>query len=138
MLPTRLQGYGAQIGLLQGEGACALSRIRAHLSLLEMARTASTVPAVVPAPIAIPVAASASAPATATAPTLEPESYEGALAELDTLVQQMEGGQMPLDQLLAAYRRGADLLGFCRLRLQRVENQVQVLDDGQLKSWGSN
>ena len=45
---------------------------------------------------------------------------------------------MPLDQLLAAYRRGADLLGFCRLRLQRLEVQVQVLDDGQLKSWGSN
>ena len=45
---------------------------------------------------------------------------------------------MPLDQLLAAYRRGAELLAFCRLLLQRVEEQVQVLDDGQLKSWGSN
>ena len=41
-------------------------------------------------------------------------------------------------QLLAAYRRGAELLGFCRLRLQSVEDQVKVLDDGQLKSWSSN
>ncbi len=87
-----------------------------------MARTATTVPA--------------AASATASAP--EPESYERALAELDTLVQQMEGGQMPLDQLLSAYRRGAELLGFCRQRLQSVEDQVKVLDDGQLKSWGSN
>ncbi len=68
----------------------------------------------------------------------EPESYEQALLELDTLVQKMEGGQLPLDQLLAAYRRGADLLGFCRQRLQTVEDQVKVLEDGQLKAWGGS
>jgi len=57
------------------------------------------------------------------------------LAELDRLVQQMEGGQLPLDQLLDGYRRGADLLGYCRGRLQAVEEQVKVLEDGQLKTW---
>lgn len=65
----------------------------------------------------------------------EPASYEQALAELDRLVQQMEGGQMPLDQLLDGYRRGAELLGFCRARLQAVEEQVKLLDDGVLKPW---
>ncbi len=118
----------AKWGRFKAEAGRALSRIRDYLSLLEMARIASTVLAADPA----------SAPLPASAPAFEPESYERALSELDTLVQQMEGGQMPLDQLLAAYRRGADLLGFCRLRLQRVEDQVKVLDDGQLKSWGSN
>ena len=65
----------------------------------------------------------------------EPASYEQALAELDRLVAQMEGGQLPLDQLLDAYRRGAELLTYCRARLQAVEEQVQLLDDGQLKPW---
>jgi len=65
----------------------------------------------------------------------EPASYEQALAELDRLVQQMEGGQLPLDQLLDGYRRGADLLAFCRGRLQAVEEQVKLLDGGQLKTW---
>ena len=65
----------------------------------------------------------------------EPASYEQALAELDRLVQQMEGGQMPLDQLLDGYRRGAELLAFCRSRLQAVEEQVKLLEDGQLKTW---
>jgi exodeoxyribonuclease VII small subunit len=65
----------------------------------------------------------------------EPASYELALAELDRLVQQMEGGQLPLDQLLDGYRRGADLLGYCRSRLQAVEEQVKLLEDGQLKPW---
>jgi exodeoxyribonuclease VII small subunit len=68
----------------------------------------------------------------------EPASYEQALAELDRLVQQMEGSQLPLDQLLDGYRRGAELLAFCRSRLQSVEEQVKVLDDGQLKAWVSS
>lgn len=67
----------------------------------------------------------------------EPPSYEHALAELDRLVAQMEGGQLPLDQLLDGYRRGAELLAYCRSRLQAVEEQVKLLDDGQLKAWAS-
>jgi exodeoxyribonuclease VII small subunit len=68
-------------------------------------------------------------------PPKEPASYEQALAELDRLVQQMEGGQLPLDQLLQSYKRGAELLAFCRSRLQAVEDQVRLLDDGVLKPW---
>lgn len=65
----------------------------------------------------------------------EPASYEAALAELDTLVQAMEAGQMPLDRLLEGYRRGARLLEYCRERLQVVEQQVKVLEEGQQKPW---
>jgi exodeoxyribonuclease VII small subunit len=65
----------------------------------------------------------------------EPASYEQALAELDRLVAQMEDGQLPLDQLLDAYRRASELLQFCRGRLQAVEEQVKVLDEGVLKPW---
>lgn len=65
----------------------------------------------------------------------EPASYEAALAELDALVQAMEGGQLPLDRLLEGYRRGARLLEFCRGRLAAVESQVKVLEDGMQKPW---
>ncbi|MDP3084983.1 MAG: exodeoxyribonuclease VII small subunit [Rubrivivax sp.] len=72
------------------------------------------------------------------APTAkDPASYEQALAELDLLVQRMESGQLPLDQLLDGYRRGAELLALCRGRLQAVDDQVKLLEDGQLKSWTS-
>ncbi len=74
---------------------------------------------------------------TATKPAAEPASYELAVAELDRLVQQMEAGQMPLDQLLDGYRRGAELLNFCRARLQAVEAQVKLLDEGALKPWST-
>ena len=71
-------------------------------------------------------------PVTAPAPA---PTYEEALAELERLVQRMEDGQMPLDQLLGSYKRGAELLELCRARLAAVEEQVKVLEDGQLKTW---
>lgn len=64
-----------------------------------------------------------------------PDSYEAALAELEQLVARMEAGALPLDQLLVSYRRGAQLLGHCRQRLEAVEAQVKLLEDGQLKPW---
>ncbi|MFN4117032.1 MAG: exodeoxyribonuclease VII small subunit [Inhella sp.] len=64
-----------------------------------------------------------------------PQSYEQALAELEQWVAAMENGQLPLDQLLHAYQRGAELLSYCRAQLQAVEQQVKVLDEGQLKAW---
>ena len=73
--------------------------------------------------------------AAASAAPPEGATYEQALAELEALVQAMEGGRMPLDQLLASYKRGAELLQQCRARLQAVDDQVKLLEDGQLKPW---
>ena len=64
-----------------------------------------------------------------------PATYEAALAELEKLVQSMEGGQLPLETLLASYRRGSELLVFCRSRLEAVEQQIKVLENGQLRNW---
>ncbi len=77
-------------------------------------------------------------PRSAASTPKDPATYEQALAELDRLVVQMEGGQLPLDELLDAYRRGAELLNYCRGRLQAVEEQVKVLEDGQLKPWAAS
>ncbi len=60
-------------------------------------------------------------------------SYEQALSELESLVACMESGQLPLDSLLSSYQRGAQLLKFCRARLEAVESQVKLLEAGQLK-----
>ncbi len=64
-----------------------------------------------------------------------PANYEAALKELESLVQQMESGQLPLADLLSGYQRGAELLGYCRAQLDAVEQQIKVLDNGALKSW---
>jgi exodeoxyribonuclease VII small subunit len=66
-----------------------------------------------------------------------PASYEDAMQELEALVRRLESGEMPLDQLLSGYQRGAALLQFCRDQLQAVEDQIKVLDEGALKVWKS-
>jgi exodeoxyribonuclease VII small subunit len=62
-------------------------------------------------------------------------TFDDAMAELDGLVKQMESGDLPLESLLEAYQRGADLMQLCRNRLKSVEDQIKVLDDGVLKPW---
>ncbi len=74
----------------------------------------------------------------ATAPpttTTTPTSYEAALQELEQLVSRLESGDMPLEQLLGGYQRGAELLQYCRDKLQAVESQINVLDAGTIKTW---
>jgi len=76
-------------------------------------------------------------PASPRSPQVAAPTYEDALTELERLVQRMEDGQMPLEQMLDSYRRGAELLTLCRARLAAVEEQVKVLEDGQLKTWSA-
>ena len=78
----------------------------------------------------MPKATSSVTAATAVAP-----AYEEAMAELEALVERMESGGLPLDQLLSGYQRGAELLQVCRERLQAVEDQIKVLDQGVIKPW---
>ena len=74
-------------------------------------------------------------PPTSEPPLTVPADYESALRELEQLVARLEGGQLALDQLLGGYQRGTELLAFCRDRLAAVENQIKVLEGGELKPW---
>lgn len=65
-------------------------------------------------------------PAASAAP--ESVSFEQALDELDTLVRQMESGELGLDASITAYRRGAELARFCQERLNAAEQEIRKLD----------
>ena len=54
-------------------------------------------------------------------------TFEDALAELEKIVANMEAGQLPLEESLAAYTRGTELLKFCQQKIQDAETQVRVL-----------
>jgi len=83
------------------------------------------------------MAKSASSPASSAIPAAAalPASYEAAVQELEELVDSLESGQLPLDQLLTGYQRGAQLLKFCRDKLEAVETQIKVLEGTELKPW---
>jgi exodeoxyribonuclease VII small subunit len=68
-------------------------------------------------------------------PSAVPASFEAALAELEAIVATMEGGQLPLNESLAAYKRGAELLQYCQSALMDAEQQVQIFEKGMLKAF---
>ncbi len=60
-------------------------------------------------------------------------TFEKALAELEKLVAQMEGGKLSLEQALEAHKRGLELARFCQERLDAAQRQVKVLEGEVLK-----
>lgn len=77
----------------------------------------------------------ATPPSPPVSPANVPVSYEAAMGELEQLVGRLESGELPLEQMLSGYQRGAELLQFCKAKLQAVEDQIKVLDEGTLKVW---
>ena len=65
-------------------------------------------------------------------------TFESALAELENIVATMEAGQLPLEQLLSAYKRGAELLQFCQQALTDAQQQVRILESGSLKNFADS
>ncbi len=65
-----------------------------------------------------------------------PASFEEAMEELTRLVAQMEAGELPLEASVAAFQRGSELVKFCAAQLDRVDQQVKVLEAGMLKPFG--
>ena len=70
----------------------------------------------------------------ATSPQV-PQNFETALAELEAIVASMEGGQLPLQESLAAYKRGAELVAFCQTALKDAQQQIEILEKGVLKTF---
>lgn len=71
-------------------------------------------------------------------PDKTPVSFEAAMAELKQLVARVESGELPLNESVAAYQRGAELVKFCSTQLENVEAQIKVLEDEVLKPFVAN
>ncbi len=60
---------------------------------------------------------------------LDGVDFEAALTELETLVTQMEAGEMTLEASLSAFERGVKLTRHCQAALKNAELKVKVLTD---------
>ena len=61
-------------------------------------------------------------------------SFENAMKELEVVVGQLESGDVPLDQSIKLYERGADLKEHCQKKLAEAEEKVAKITlsaDGQ-------
>ncbi len=71
-------------------------------------------------------------------PVIDPPSFEKALDELEAIVARMEDGQLPLEESLAAYQRGAQLIRFCESKLTDAQARIAVLDGETLRDFKSD
>jgi exodeoxyribonuclease VII small subunit len=61
------------------------------------------------------------------AKTAKPESFEKNLERLDSIVQQLEDADLPLEKALHLYEEGMKLSDLCHQQLQEAEGRVQIL-----------
>lgn len=71
-----------------------------------------------------------------------PPDFEKSLAELEALVERLEGGELPLEDSLKAFERGVALTRECQVALQAAQARVDILlkRDGQevIEPFGSD
>ena len=62
------------------------------------------------------------------------KDFEAALSELETIVRNLEDGDLALDASLALYERGVELSRYCHARLEDAERRIEILNErGELR-----
>ncbi len=61
-----------------------------------------------------------------------PPTFEEALAELETLVQTMEKGDLSLEDSLKSFERGVELTRTCQQALKDAEQKIEILSEKSL------
>ncbi len=55
------------------------------------------------------------------------KKFEGALEELEKVVEQLESGDLSLEDSLAAFEKGVGLVKYCNEKLTDVEKKIELL-----------
>ena len=64
------------------------------------------------------------------------KNFESALAELESVVEQLESGDLSLEDSLAVFEKGVGLVKYCNQKLTEVEEKVELLlrdNEGRLQ-----
>jgi exodeoxyribonuclease VII small subunit len=68
------------------------------------------------------------------APEVPPDTqFEAALTEIERIVHDMEGGDLPLEESILAYHRGSELLRHCQKQLGEAERKIRIFENGELR-----
>ena len=55
------------------------------------------------------------------------ESFEEALAELETIAQELESGELGLDEAIERYGEGISYARYCQKKLEEAERKIEIL-----------
>ena len=62
---------------------------------------------------------------------LNPKDFEDALTKLESIVKQLEEGQLSLERSLERYEQGVRLARFCSGKLEEAEKRIEVLQTSE-------
>jgi exodeoxyribonuclease VII small subunit len=68
-----------------------------------------------------------------TAPLGNGKSFEENISRLETLVRQLERGELSLEDALTCYQEGAALVRFCQQSLERTAQEIELLTESMEK-----
>ena len=54
-------------------------------------------------------------------------NFEGAMDRLEKIVEQMESGKLPLEDVIVRYEEGMKLVKICRERLAKAEQKIEII-----------
>jgi exodeoxyribonuclease VII small subunit len=54
-------------------------------------------------------------------------NFEGAMNRLEKIVEQMESGKLPLEDLIVRYEEGMNLVKICQERLANAEQKIEII-----------
>src|SRR5437762_6528588 len=54
-------------------------------------------------------------------------NFEGAMDRLEKIVEQMETGKLPLEDLIVRYEEGMNLVKVCQERLTKAEQKIEII-----------
>ena len=54
-------------------------------------------------------------------------NFEGAMDRLEKIVEQMESGKLPLEDLIVRYEEGMNLVKICQERLASAEQKIEII-----------
>ncbi len=63
------------------------------------------------------------------------EQFEDAVKRLQTIVEKLERGDLPLEQAMESFAEGVQLVQFCHRKLEEAEKKVQLLVKDQQGAW---
>ncbi len=64
-------------------------------------------------------------------------SFENSMKKLETVVSKLESDEVSLEESLKLFEEGVKLMRFCHLRLNEIEEKVQILVADESESGGS-
>ena len=56
-----------------------------------------------------------------------PQTFEEAVSRLEEIVQLLESGELPLDEMVRLYEEGQKLIAFCQQKLADAERRIKIV-----------